>query len=880
MLRLSSATVDLDTLRAHREGQEFSLTAQEADLLRYLADRGTTVSRAELLTQVWGYAPQVRTRAIDATVSRLRTKLEADPSKPESLISVRGKGYRLQVLSQPVLQASDLLGREPERMVIVEALESNQVLQLVGPGGVGKTSLALDALNRSSGHFVDLSSADEVTQVPTAIARTLELPMRDEHTSKTLARIARALSRSSAVLVLDNLEQLQGNALTTLIRELCDAVETPVLLTSRGVIDDGWPSVVVGPLPRDDARELLIRSAKRTSAAWTPGEGLDELAAAVEHIPLGLELLGARLPTFGAKVLLSRLEAFMKTGDGREGRHSSLHQAVQWSWSLLSPLDQRRLAWWSVFQGLWPIEALEQIGPARAGDWGDAAGHPVLQTLFNLEAAGMLTRAHGLRPWVTVRSFALGALEAHQEVDAAFKAHADWYVSHLPESLDALPAADRDRQRDWAMTHRDDLRAAAQRMLTSVPALSAQLAIGLLATERRLVEADTLAVVDLARRAADTSPALDWKIKARLAAIRQSTRSLRTTKQTTLFQEIEDLMQKSVAPILHAQVHHLRGNHHRQNGRLDQAIASFDIARGFAVAAGSTTREAHIDYDQGATWRRMGAIAKARPLLMRAAAASEGSDPYLASLAFMALASIARVEDKLDEAQALGERGVAAARQKGDPYALGGALINHGNVLFTRKDLDAAAAAHKEAIPLLRSSGFRTPLSFALGNLAVVLDCLGHPVEAELRFREALATARAALVPYSAAFWTYRIALLDHRNERFDAALGGYTQAIEEMEEHKAYPQVHAAQAFAAVAHAETHNFPKAKALIDASVPLRKAAPMDVIVQVGCAALVSELETPGTGSAKLAEAGIQRTDFESTPGLHDLAQLWARLVLP
>ena len=97
VLNLSDRRVDLDQHLVFPEvGAVVELSPLEVSLLEFLAARGgEAVERDVLLTEVWGYAPSVQSRAIDKTVHRLRTKLEFDPSDPQHLQGVRGLGYRL-----------------------------------------------------------------------------------------------------------------------------------------------------------------------------------------------------------------------------------------------------------------------------------------------------------------------------------------------------------------------------------------------------------------------------------------------------------------------------------------------------------------------------------------------------------------------------------------------------------------------------------------------------------------------------------------------------------------------------------------------------------------------------------------------------------------
>jgi DNA-binding winged helix-turn-helix (wHTH) protein len=145
-------------------GQErHRLSPLEAAALAYLADRPyQPVSREELLREVWGYAPQVRSRAADITISRLRQRIEADPRRPRHLLTVRGIGYRFiptstleptKSLPAPLAPAEPMLVGQPPRplgtlvgrLTEIAALWASQERLVVvqGPPGVGKTRLVL-----------------------------------------------------------------------------------------------------------------------------------------------------------------------------------------------------------------------------------------------------------------------------------------------------------------------------------------------------------------------------------------------------------------------------------------------------------------------------------------------------------------------------------------------------------------------------------------------------------------------------------------------------------------------------------------------------------------------------------------------------------------
>ena len=133
---LTACVVDLARERVMRDDAVVSLTARETRLLRYLWEReGKDVSREELLVEVWGYSRRARSRAVDATVQRLRAKLERDPTAPDHLRTVWGNGYRFVAAAPRIASTRDhLLGRDTETRAVTSTFaEGARLVTLTGP---------------------------------------------------------------------------------------------------------------------------------------------------------------------------------------------------------------------------------------------------------------------------------------------------------------------------------------------------------------------------------------------------------------------------------------------------------------------------------------------------------------------------------------------------------------------------------------------------------------------------------------------------------------------------------------------------------------------------------------------------------------------------
>ena len=472
-LPLELGTVDLvrEQLVLHAGGVQ-RLTTREAALLRYLAARqGETVTREELQTEVWGYAPDLVTRAVDNTVRRLRRKMERDPAVPDHLLTVHGEGYRLVVpqaaeastdtaspaqqarapVAEPAL-AGSFHGRDEDLAAIEESLDAGRrLVSLVGPGGVGKTRLARELLRRRQGRFVDLSETGGEPEVGAAIARALDLPGSPE-------ALLVAVSRAEAqLLVLDNCEQnLVGVA--GWVRRLLDAApRLRLVATSRRPLGLGRErTFVLDPLDLHDGAELVAARAREAGLPVPEREPLEDLVERLDGLPLALELAAARLGVLGPTDLLERLgtgsEVLGRHGD--PGRHGTLEAAVAWSWSLLEPWGQLALARCTVFPGPFDASAAEAVLPPL----GEGAP-PVLEALDDLRAHSLLQAEHGsdgrlrLRLLEAVRLFAAARLD---EEDPALAAHARWAAA-LPPARHRSEHSQLHRAWTWARVHEPEL---------------------------------------------------------------------------------------------------------------------------------------------------------------------------------------------------------------------------------------------------------------------------------------------------------------------------------------------------------------------------------------------------------------------------------------
>ena len=357
--------------------------------------------------------------------------------------------------------ATPFLGRDVELAELSSLLMRDDVrlVTLTGPGGTGKTRLALAAAGAAADAF-----PAGVWWVPLAALRDPALVLPSAATALGASGdLAEHIGDKRLLLLLDNFEHLT-DAAAGLAPLLAACANLTILVTSREPLHlAGEHEYSVDPLAPAEAVELFLTRAVAARRDFTANGEVAKICERLDHLPLAIELAAARVKVLSPQALLERLELRLPllAGGARDApeRQRTLRATIEWSHELLADDEQRLFARLAVFRGGWTLEAAEAIADAD------------LDTLQSLVDKSLVRVRESGRFWMleTIREFAVERLEALGEADLIRERHTAHFIAWV-EQADALIGPDHRDAEIWIprlTADHDNLRAALDRLSAS-----------------------------------------------------------------------------------------------------------------------------------------------------------------------------------------------------------------------------------------------------------------------------------------------------------------------------------------------------------------------------------------------------------------------------
>jgi len=486
-----------------QRGAPVRIGGRALDILRALVERpGELVSKRELMARVWPDTI-VDESNLKVNMAALRRALgDGGPGEARYIATVTGRGYKLIVPVAPgvapgtaAVQAAPaarrhnlptgttrVIGRADAIDAIRRELDIARLLSIVGPGGIGKTTVALAVAEHAIGAFrdgvwlIDLAATREAQLVPGAIAAPFGIT---GNTDGMLSMLCSYLREREMLLVFDSCEHLIDAAAACASRILADAAGVKILVTSREPLQLNGerlrrlPGLASPPVcERLSAQDALAFPAvqlfvDRAVDRLDSFELLDaeapavaELCRRLDGIALAIELAASRIDGFGVGGLLKQLDNRFRLLVGRRSgpeRHRTLTATLGWSFSLLTGAQAALLCAVSAFAGVFDIDgaaAVAGLSPAESAD-----------LLAQLSAKSLLVTdldadAIAYRLQETTHTYCQDMLRAGGNEHAVRKRHAQYLVALLERA--ASEWAQRPAH-EWEACYRrvlDDLRAA------------------------------------------------------------------------------------------------------------------------------------------------------------------------------------------------------------------------------------------------------------------------------------------------------------------------------------------------------------------------------------------------------------------------------------
>lgn len=718
------------------EWKGITTRSQVFELLELLDLQASTFAEKEWDNQPlnWLYSSELNTSAVIST-TKLSSSTGFSTTKLPSNFATPYTDGNLP------LQSTPLIGRREELGYICRMLgcTSVRLLTLSGPGGVGKTRLAIQTLVElwsdfsDGGRFVTLANLNNLAQIADTISRSFEIKITNPAT--VIETLKRGLQGRHLLLVLDNFEHLiSSQALKFLLDLLNSLPELKLLVTSRILLRCyGEHEFAVPPLnlPKLNPKKALLPTPKvlakydavalfiaRACAAnsffrLTPenSQYIIQICHRLDCLPLAIELAAARVKTLSLPAILERINSsanFLKSGlYNQPDRQQTLQATLTWSYNLLEPIEQKLFCWLTIFKSSFSLLAIETICGPLLADETELSVQELLESLVNKSLVQQIIQNNDHNPksirfklLVTVRECALTLTQSSTDQNQIYLNFINYYLSITEGGLAYLSGPE---QIKWL----DELEVEYSNLL-------AALHIALQPEKPQIVIQNTNLEIGL-RLAAGLRPLWiyrgyreDAKFWAEL--ILGLLAEYDGPKSNLFISAYADIYYTA------GMVQHEQTNYSAARPFYEKALSLYRECNNTQWVAATLNNLGYLAYKEGDYPKARAILNESKKLYEALAKKTYSTRGLLTVLNYLAIISMS--ENDLEEAQVLYEQALPATRELGINLSLAVMLNNFGELLIMRGSYKRAEECLQEGLALMREMGHKK-------NIAVLLCTLG-----------------------------------------------------------------------------------------------------------------------------------------------------------